>query len=380
MTRTLFFYGTLCHIPLLEIVLGKSQSDFDWQAAEMADHKVTWVKDQPFPMIAARTGANASGILLQNLSTQDVARLDYYEGGFDYDLEAVVVSCNGQDIAADVYFPQPGLWHAGPDWSLTDWARDWGQVSCDTALEAMSHFGTMQRSEMTQLLPFFRARAWARHLAKTPSPTTLRLPTQASRAQLSPRPAKARGFFRLDSFQVSHPKFDGSTSAPVERSAFVAFDASLLLPYDPLSDRVMLIEQFRYGPLLRGDAHPWLLEPIAGLVDAGENPMETARREAVEEAGLHITDIRPMNALYPAPGYSTEFHHFYLGLCDLSATSGGLGGLQDEGEDIRSHVIPFDRAMDLLDSGEINEAPLAMMLLWLFRHRDTLRAQATAAG
>ena len=112
---------------------------------------------------------------------------------------------------------------------------------------------------------------------------------------------------------------------------------------------------------------------MAGLVDAGEAPKETARREAVEEAGLALTDLRPMMQGYASPGYSTEFFHFFLGLCDLSAATGGLGGLPEESEDIRSHVISFDAAMALLDSGEVNQTPLAMMLLWLARYRSGLR-------
>ena len=175
---------------------------------------------------------------------------------------------------------------------------------------------------------------------------------------------------------MRHPRFDGSPSEAVTRGAFIAYDAALVLPYDPVTDRVHLVEQMRYGPLLRGDPRPWVLEPVAGLVDAGEAPIEAARREAAEEAGLVLADIREMTQGYAAPGYSTEFYHCFLAICDLPEASGGIGGLASEHEDIRSHVLPFEAAMALLDSGEINTAPLVMMLLWLARHRPELRREA----
>ena len=83
-----------------------------------------------------------------------------------------------------------------------------------------------------------------------------------------------------------------------------------------------------------------------------------------------------MVRVYASPGYSSEFFHCFLGLCDLAGRGGELGGLDAENEDIRSHVIGFDRALALIDSGEINAGPLVMMILWLARHRAALRAAA----
>ena len=119
-----------------------------------------------------------------------------------------------------------------------------------------------------------------------------------------------------------------------------------------------------------------MLEPVAGLVDAGEDPADTARREAREETGLELGEMIPMARGYASPGYSTEHFHCFLALCDLSGEAGGLGGLEAEQEDIRSHVLPYDAAMALLDSGEITALPLATMLLWLARWREQARASA----
>ena len=375
MSQSLFFYGTLCHIPLLEIVLGRPRAQIDIQDAVLPDHLVSWVQDEPFPMIEAKSGAQAHGILVSALSEIDVARLRFYEGGFEYDLTPVSVQVNDTEIDADVFFPEPGLWQAGAHWVLDDWVDQWGEISLNAAREVMAHFGKTSSEEIARLLPFLRARGWARQMANDAAPTTRRRNTNSHDASLNNTDDGYAVFFRLDTFRVSYPRFDGTQSEILERAAFVAYDAALILPYDPKKDLVLLIEQMRYGPLLRGDPHPWVLEPIAGLVDAGEAPVEAARREAVEEAGLSLKDIRPMMKAYPSPGYSTEFFHCFLGICDLDVSLEGTHGLASENEDIRTHVLPFDEAMALLETGEINLGPLAMMLLWISHNREKIRTE-----
>jgi nudix-type nucleoside diphosphatase (YffH/AdpP family) len=124
------------------------------------------------------------------------------------------------------------------------------------------------------------------------------------------------------------------------------------------------------GPFGRGDKNPWLYEPIAGMVDLGEAPIETARREAQEEAGLEISRLIPMFDGYPSPGGSTTYFHFFLGECDLSNLDQGTGGLKDEGEDIRVHVIPFSDAFDMVMRGACRVMPLITAILWLAQYRN----------
>ena len=76
-----------------------------------------------------------------------------------------------------------------------------------------------------------------------------------------------------------------------------------------MSDRVLLVEQFRTGPYVKGDTNPWVLEPIAGLIDVGETPVEAGLREAKEEAHLDIKHMELVARSYPSPGISTEFFH-----------------------------------------------------------------------
>lgn len=344
-------------------------------AARLPGYHATWVEAQPFPMIETVDGATADGLLVTDLTAEEVARLDFYEGGFAYDLHDVTVNTADGPVAARVYVPQPGVWSPGAPWDLADWVAKWGEMTLGAAQEVMSRYGKVTADDIRPILPFIRARAWARQIGKNPAPQTLRSPrTIADVDHLGDRPGYD-GFFRIAAFDLRFRRFDGTTSAPMGREAFVAFDAALVLPYDPVTDQVLLIEQLRFGPIQRGDPAPWVLEPVAGLVDAGEDPADCARREAMEEADLTLQDLREMVRVYASPGYSSEFFHCFLGICDLSGRRGGLGGLASENEDIRSHIIPFDQAMALVDSGEVNAGPLAMMILWLAIRRDALRQE-----
>lgn len=370
----LFFYGTLCHLPLLHKVLARTA--IDATPAVLPGYAAYVVSGHSFPMILPEKDAAAQGLLVRGLSDADVARLDFYEGGFAFELGEVTVEAGGTQARAQVYFADTTRWTPGAPWSLEIWAARWGRMTLGAADEVMVQFGRMSAEAVVPLWPFFCARAWARQLAETPAPQTLRSAMTLDDVEIVRDRPGFDGFFRIRAFDLRHRRFDGGQSDVVSREAFVAFDAALVLPYDARRDEVMLIEQLRYGPIGRGDPAPWVLEPIAGLVDAGEEPAECARREAVEEADLRLGDLTPIARVYASPGYSSEFFHCFLGLCDLSGRSGGLGGADHENEDIRNHVIPFEQALALVDSGEINAGPLVMMILWLARHRAALRAAA----
>ncbi|MAU52361.1 MAG: hypothetical protein CMN17_08295 [Roseovarius sp.] len=230
-------------------------------------------------------------------------------------------------------------------------------------------------AELAARRPMILARAHARLAARAhPAPAELRSDTPREAVAEEDVETTHDGFFLTRRYRLRAPLFGGGQSAPLLREVFVATDAALVLPYDPLRDRVLLVEQFRMGPYGRGDPRPFLLEPVAGRIDAGETPEEAARRECREEAGLDLRGLEKISAHYCTPGYSTEFFHLFLGLCDLPDTGEGRGGLASEQEDIRTHVTGFARAMELLRSGEANNGPLVLSLLWLERERARLRA------
>lgn len=184
------------------------------------------------------------------------------------------------------------------------------------------------------------------------------------------------GFFALAEHDLDFPRFAGGRSSTVTRAAFLMADAVTVLPYDPARDRVLLVEQFRVGPLMRGDPAPWLLEPIAGRIDPGETPEQTARREAREEARLELGALHEVGRYYPSPGAVTEFLYSYVATADLPDGTETIAGVDDEAEDIRSHVLPFEALMALTRSAEAANGPLLLSALWLAANRERLRAMA----
>ena len=136
-----------------------------------------------------------------------------------------------------------------------------------------------------------------------------------------------RGFFSVEEHELSYQKFNKNQSDVVIRSALISSEAVIVLPYDPINDRVLLIEQFRTGPYVKGDKNPWVLEPIAGLVDDGETPELAGVREAQEEANLKIANLELVARSYPSPGISTEFFHQYVGIASLPESTSLITGL-----------------------------------------------------
>ena len=180
-----------------------------------------------------------------------------------------------------------------------------------------------------------------------------------------------QGFFRMDLLRLRHRLFAGGWSEEMKRELFVREPAVVMLPYDPLRDQVVCVEQFRVGAL-EMPYSPWLLELVAGIVEDGESPEQVARREAREEAGLDVGELQFICRYQVSPGGNTEEILLYCGCVDATQAQ-GLHGLDTEHEDIRVHVLDFTAAEALLEAGEVRNAAGIIGLQWLALHRDGLR-------
>jgi len=372
--KNLFVYGTLAHLPLLNIVLGRGSEAGQADVATLADFTPFWVSGQAYPMLAAQKGATATGLLLTNLTDQDLARLDFYEGGFDYTLKPVTVKTPRGETSAEVYLPdqEPAR---GAAWRLSDWQAEWGAITVRAAEEVMAYFGQIATDELARRFAAIRRRAASYVRGQTEASR----PTRYDRSDVTVTQKRLpySNFYAVQEYDLQHRQFDGDTSPEMERAVFVACDAAIVLPYDPRRDCVLLVEQFRIGAYARGADQPWLLEPVAGHVDIGETPEQAAKRETLEEAGVELSSLIPICQAYPSPGDSTEFYHMYLGLCDLQGAGGTVAGVVSEQEDILCHILSFEELMAFVENGPgANVLPLVTAAYWLARNRDRVRQAA----
>lgn len=180
-----------------------------------------------------------------------------------------------------------------------------------------------------------------------------------------------QGFFRIEKFRLRHALFAGGMSETMSRELFERGHAVAVLPYDPVLDRVVLIEQFRIGAL-HDPQGPWLTEIVAGMVAAGETPEAVAQREAVEEAGCVISEMLPICHFYPSPGGCSESVMLFCGRVDAAGV-GGIHGLAHEHEDIRVFTAGFTEAMESIESGRINSAAPIIALQWLALNKNKVQ-------
>ncbi len=179
------------------------------------------------------------------------------------------------------------------------------------------------------------------------------------------------GFFRLYRYRLRHRLFSGGWTPVITRELFERGNAVAVLPYDPVRDEVVLVEQFRIGAL-EMEGGPWLLECVAGMIEAGESPEAVAHREAQEEAGCRLLMLERIAHYLVSPGGTSERITLYCGRVEAQGI-GGIHGLAEEHEDIRVKVVSFERAMALLQEGRINSAAPIIAMQWLAMNRERLR-------
>ena len=185
----------------------------------------------------------------------------------------------------------------------------------------------------------------------------------------------SQGFMKLAKYTVRHERFDGSMIGPFTREIILRTTAVGVLPYDPIADKILLIEQFRLAAHLAGFP-AWQLEVVAGIVDhAGEGDAEVARREAQEEAGLIVEgELRPIHRYMTSPGGTTETVTLFCGRVD-SRHAGGVHGLATEHEDIKVAVKSYRAALRLIRADKIINGITLLALYWLVQNRSRLRRE-----
>ncbi|EHK0840722.1 ADP-ribose diphosphatase [Vibrio parahaemolyticus] len=180
------------------------------------------------------------------------------------------------------------------------------------------------------------------------------------------------GFFKMVKYRFKHKLFAGGWSDVVEREMFERGHAAAMLPYDPKTDQVVIIEQIRIGALEHG--HPWQLEIVAGMIDRDESAEEVIRREAEEEAGITVGRVASVTSYYPSSGGCSEKLDVFVGEVDASKAH-GIHGLDYEDEDIRVHVLSREQAYQWVKDGIFENGASIIALQWLQLNHQELRSQ-----
>lgn len=179
------------------------------------------------------------------------------------------------------------------------------------------------------------------------------------------------GFFRLEKYWLKHTLYAGGWSEEICRELFVRGSCVAVLLYDPDTDKVVLIEQFRAGAILNPD-HAWLIEIVAGAVEEGETAVEVAYREAREEAGCEIQQLMKINEFYTTPGGMAERITLFCGKVDSSKIKDGIHGLDEEQEDILVRTVDFEEAYRMVESNQIDSAIPILAIQWLALNKQKL--------
>ncbi|MEM7709387.1 MAG: NUDIX domain-containing protein [Pseudomonadota bacterium] len=369
----LFLFGTLRWDELLSYVAGRPVAI---TPATLDGWSVERSAEGDWPVLVP--GGAVVGALTEPLDPGAKARLDWYETAFRYAPEAVTIG----DGAALVYRAD-GARGSGEPWDLKTWRDQHGARTRLAAEEIMRARGSVSSEDLTARRHMIQARAHSMLLAQDyVRPATVGCDTPREAIEVEAVTYPYEGFHRVEEWRFDHPRFDGTRSGVLQRAITHVTDAATVLPYDPVRDRVLVVEQVRAGALAKGDPLPWILEPVAGLIDAGEAVETAALRELQEEAGLVVSPeaLHFVARYYPSPGGLAQMLHSYVALCDLPDGVAGLGGMADEDEDIRAHLVSLSDLMRMVETGEAANAPLVVSAQWLALHAGTLRLEGRGGG
>lgn len=166
----------------------------------------------------------------------------------------------------------------------------------------------------------------------------------------------------------------GGWAEPMSRDVMHCGAFALAVLYVPETDEIVLSEQFRAGAWLAGADDPFLLECAAGGIDDGETPEDAVIRETLEETGCAVTDLELIGPFFTSPGCLAEQGYLFCARIEKPDQT-GIFGVEEEGEEIKTHLLPATQVIQMLDEGHIQNGPSALALHWFARHRETLRAK-----
>jgi nudix-type nucleoside diphosphatase (YffH/AdpP family) len=157
-------------------------------------------------------------------------------------------------------------------------------------------------------------------------------------------------------------KMSNGKTEELQREVYDHGNAATALLYNRELRTILLTRQFRLPSYLNGNKDGFLLETCAGLLEEGEDPATTMKREILEETGYAVDSVEKVFEAYTSAGTLTELVHFYIAAYHPSQKKEEGGGLEEEGEDIRVIEMPIEKALSLMENGEIRDIKAILLL------------------
>lgn len=170
-------------------------------------------------------------------------------------------------------------------------------------------------------------------------------------------------WYHLYKYRFDYQHSDGRWETQ-EREAYDRGNGATVLLFNTAKQTVILTRQFRLPSYINGNPDGMLIEACAGLLDL-DNAEDCIRREAEEETGYRVEAIQKVFEAYMSPGSVTEMVYFFIAQYSESMKVSEGGGLAHEQENIEVLELPFERALAMIESGEIRDGKTIMLLQYL---------------
>ena len=167
-------------------------------------------------------------------------------------------------------------------------------------------------------------------------------------------------WYKLDKIEFDYQLKNGNWQHQL-RECYDRGDGAAILLYNSIKKTVILTKQFRMPSYLNGNSDGMMIEVCAGLLDA-DDPLTCIKKEAEEETGYQIKNPVKLFEIYSTPGAVTEKIHYFLAeYSDEMKISEG-GGLEEETEEIEVLELDFEKALEMISTGEICDAKTIILL------------------
>ncbi|WP_374443840.1 GDP-mannose pyrophosphatase NudK [Epilithonimonas sp.] len=167
-------------------------------------------------------------------------------------------------------------------------------------------------------------------------------------------------WYTLNKVTFEYQKKDGTLEIQ-SREAYDRGNGATILLYNKDSKTVILTKQFRLPTYINGNDDGMMIEACAGLLDK-DNPEDCIKRETEEELGYEISDVKKLFEVYMSPGSVTEILYFFIAEYSKLMKINNGGGLEEEQEEIEVLELGIEKALGMIDTGEIKDAKTIMLL------------------